>query len=345
MPRNERKDLPSLLLAAIGGVASALASLAGGWIAYSRLFVNHDMRLPLAINADRKIFTSPRVGVASYYADSHAPGRPLVLIHSINAAASAYEMRPLFERYRGERPVYALDLPGFGFSERSNRQYSPQLYTQTIVEFLATQVQEPADVVALSLGSEFVARAALERPDLFHTITMLSPSGLRQQQNDLNPVEVDRRNGQKEAAYRLLSFPLWSQAFYDLLATRPSIRYFLQMSFVGDVPQDLIDYAYLTAHQPGARYAPLYFVSGRLFTPNIANAVYERLKLPVLVIYDEDPFVSFELLPRVINTCGSWRAVRVAPTKGLAHWDKPDETTRTMEAFWREPVGAQVSQA
>ncbi|MBI5670959.1 MAG: alpha/beta hydrolase [Chloroflexi bacterium] len=341
MPRKERAGSP--LLAGLGGVVSAVASLIGGWIAYSRLFVNHDMRLPLAINADRKIFTSLRIGVASYYADVHAPGRPLVLVHSINAAASAYEMRPLFERYRGERPVYALDLPGFGFSERSNREYSPQLYAQTIIEFLATQVPEPADVVALSLGSEFVARAALERPDLFHSITLLSPSGLRQSQNDLNPAEVEQRNRQKQVSYGLLAFPLWSQAFYDLLTTRPSIRYFLQMSFVGDVPPDLVEYAYLTAHQPGARYAPLHFVSGRLFTPNIAGLVYERLKVPVLVIYDEDPFVSFDLLPRVMNTCANWKAVRIAPTKGLAHWDKLDETAPAIEAFWREAVREQAS--
>jgi pimeloyl-ACP methyl ester carboxylesterase len=49
---------------------------------------------------------------------------PLLLIHSVNAAASAYEVRPLFDHYRGRRPVYALDLPGFGQSDRSDRLYS-----------------------------------------------------------------------------------------------------------------------------------------------------------------------------------------------------------------------------
>lgn len=342
MPQNKRTGITSALVAAAGGAASALASIIGGWLAYSRLFVNHDMRLPLAVNAERKIFTSPRIGVASYYADTHAPGRPLVLVHAINAAGSAYEMRPLFERYRGERPVYAVDLPGFGFSERSNRVYSPQLYTQAIVEFLATQVQEAADVVALSLGSEFSARAALERPDLFHTLTMISPSGLSAEKKKKASQQVSGTGG-SEAAFNILSFPLWSQAFYDLLGTRASIRYFLKQSFVGDVPQDLVDYDYLTAHQPGARYAPVYFVSGKLFTPNILDAVYERLTVPVLVLYDQDFFVSFDMLPRLINTCSNWKAVRIAPTQGLPHWEKPDETARALETFWQERTEAQPS--
>ena len=37
---------------------------------------------------------------------------PLLLIHSVNAAASAAEVRPLFEHYRRERRVIAMELPG-----------------------------------------------------------------------------------------------------------------------------------------------------------------------------------------------------------------------------------------
>ena len=96
---------------------------------------------------------------------------PLVLIHSINAAGS----RPTscarsFEAYRGKRDVYALDLPGFGFSERADRVYSPDLYKDAILALLdriGTSNEAPPDVIALSLGCEFAARAALECPDDF----------------------------------------------------------------------------------------------------------------------------------------------------------------------------------
>ena len=148
-----------------------------GWILYSRFFIDHNVPLPPALDADRETFSPEGTGTLSYYADRKAGGRPLVLIHAINAAGSAYEVRPLFEHYRGRRPVYALDLPGFGFSERTDRVYSPGLYQQAILDFLAQVVAEPADVLALSLSCEFAAMAARARPDLFRSLAMVSPSG------------------------------------------------------------------------------------------------------------------------------------------------------------------------
>jgi pimeloyl-ACP methyl ester carboxylesterase len=103
-----------------------------------------------------------------------------VLIHSVNAAASAYEMRPIFEQYRGKRPIYALDLPGFGFSERSDRRYTPQLFSEAIADLLRTQVREtqPVDIVALSLGCEFAASVALAMPERVRSLALISPTGL-----------------------------------------------------------------------------------------------------------------------------------------------------------------------
>lgn len=57
----------------------------------------------------------------------HGEGAPVVLVHSVNAAASSFEMRPLFEGLRGERPVLAFDLPGFGRSQRGPRRYDRAL--------------------------------------------------------------------------------------------------------------------------------------------------------------------------------------------------------------------------
>ncbi len=321
-----RKQKGSAISRGINTLVLTPFALAGGWIAYSTFGINHAVPLPKAINADQKFFVGRTGGGLAYYADTRAPGeRPLVLIHSINAAGSSYEMRPLFDHYRTSRPVYALDLPGFGFSERSDRVYSPEVFEEAIIDFIETQVGQAADVVALSLGSEFIARAAFARPELFRSLTLISPSGFSAEYKD-------RSDG---SAYQALSFPLWGRPLYDLIASRASIQWFLQQSFEGPVDQGMVDYDYATSHQPGAQYAPLYFVAGKLFTPDIRTRVYAQLKLPVLVIYDRDNFVSFATLPSFVDEHPNWKAVRIYPTRGLPQFEKLDDVTATLDAFWK----------
>lgn len=311
----------------------ALLAAPAGWIVYSALGIDHNLPLEPAVDAERRVFLSSETGLVSYYVDRRRTGHPVVLIHSINAAASAYEMRPLFEHYRGSRPVYALDLPGFGFSERSAREYSPGLYTQAILDFLMNEVGQPADVIALSLGCEFVAHAALARPDLFRSLTMISPTGFTAREHKESSQWANQR-GLSDVLHGMFTFPVWSQAFYDLLATQSSIRYFLGKNFEGDVDSGLAAYSYATSHQPGARHAPLYFISGNLFTPNIYQTVYRRLEIPVLVIYDRDPNVRFDLLETILHEGEDWNAVRIAPTMGLPQFEQLGHMTRMLDQFW-----------
>ena len=327
------------MLKTLRNVALVLGGVVGGWIAYSLTQIDHDLSLPKAVDAEQKSYSGRLTArQISYYADTEGVGTPLVLVHSINAAGSAYEMKPIFEHYQGKRPVYALELPGFGFSDRSDSVYSWRLYTDSIIEFLTDVVGEPADVIALSLSSEFAARAAHEHPDLFRSLTMISPSGFTARENKVASQRASDE-GNSNSVYDVLANPLWSQSFYDLLATRISIKYFLQQSFDGEPDKGLMDYGFMTCHQPGARYAPLYFVSGQLFTPDIYQAVYEQLSIPVLVIYDRDNFVHFDTLPHLVNESENWHSVRVTPTMGLPHFEKLPDVGNALDDFWGQLTG------
>ena len=310
--------------AALGSAGSALA-----WIAVSSLGIDHRRPLKPAIpRAEHKVIATD-AGKLFCYADTGATGRPVLLIHSVNAAASSIEMRPLFELFRGHRPVYALDLPGFGFSSRRDRVYSPDLYKQAIVDVLDREIsgEHPVDVIALSLASEFAALAAVESPHSIRSLTMISPTGFGS--GTLSPSE-SRRKG--------LSVPLWSQALYDLLTSRPSLRYFLQKSFSGSVPNQLLDYGYDTSHQPGARFAPLYFLSGQLFTQEVRRRVYNAVPVPTLVLYDKDGYTSFEYLEPFARNHMNWISRRVEMTRGLPHWERPAETAQALDYFWNHLV-------
>lgn len=308
----------------VGGLALAVA--AGGYL-YYKLNNLATEPLPKALEADLMSFESDVAGELFYYVDKRRSGRPLLLLHSINAAPSSMEIRPLFDHYRQERPVYSLDLPGFGFSERSGeRPYLPELYTQAIIEMVSTQIRTAVDVVALSLTSEFVARAALQRPDLFHSLTLVSPTGFQEGQAE--------KSYPGEALYRIFSLPILSQGVYNLLTKRPVIGYYSNQSFTREAADEFVDYAYATSHQHGARHAPLYFLSTQLFTFDILPAVYANLSLPVLVLFDEDPNVTFENLSGFVASRPNWKAERVAPSSGLPHWEVLGETTAVLDRFW-----------
>lgn len=331
--RQVEPDGTSPLALGAMGIAAAALGAATAWIVYSNTMIDHAVFLPNAIPADRRAFRGRRAGNLSYYVDESGEGRPLVLIHSVNAAASAYEMGPLFDYYRGKRPVYALDLPGFGFSDRPDREYTPQLYADAIADFLETQVGEAADVVALSLGSEFACRAALMLPERFNSLALISPTGLGRNKEQTGSQQAGQ-SGASRVLYPLFSFSLWGRPFYDLLTTRRSIRYFLEKSFIGPVPPEMVAYDSLTAHQPGAVHAPLHFITGKLFTPNARRQLYEQVATRTLVIYDRDNFTSFEMLPELLANNLRWAAVRIVPTLGLPHWEQLLKTVETLNNFW-----------
>jgi pimeloyl-ACP methyl ester carboxylesterase len=92
--------------------------------------------LPDAVPGQRVAFESDGIALQMYQALPPGPPytgvRPLLLVHSINGAASTYDVRPLFEYYRQSQPVFALDLPGFGISERGDCVYDPRMMTNAI---------------------------------------------------------------------------------------------------------------------------------------------------------------------------------------------------------------------
>ncbi len=322
------------LVVATGAALGLPLAVAGGWIAYSTFVIDHHLRLPPALEADRQTLTSDTAGALNVYVDRSVHGRPLLLIHSVNAAASAYEMRPIFEHYRSQRPVYALDLPGYGFSARNDLARTPEAYAQAVLDVIADLIGEPADVIALSLGCEFAARAALQRPDLFHSLTFISPTGFNAGGTG-RAMQQAVEQGRAGSAYRALANPLWGLALFDLIATRRSIEFFLKQSFVGPVPPALIDYAYATAHQPGAHFTPLRFIGGQLFTRSARSVLYGPLTPPVLVVYDRDAYARFDALPEVAAAHANWQMARIEPSLGLPQFEAMPRLADALDGFWR----------
>ncbi len=237
--------------------------------------------------AGQRIELQTPSGLVSFYQSNAVPGAalpPLLLVHSVNAAASVAEVAPLYDHYSQTRPTFALDLPGYGFSDRSDRPYTIRLMTDAVLAVLkhirSLHGDVAVDVVGVSLSCEYVARTAVEAPDAIRRIALISPTGFSGSKRFYGAPGSSRGVAW---AYRAASNPAWSSGLFNTLVRPGVVRYFLQRTFGRkQVDEALWRYCVLTARQPGAKHAPLYFLSAFLFAADI-NTLYEKLACPVWV--------------------------------------------------------------
>lgn len=312
-------------------LTSALRALAAHPIARTgsstidRLIEKRALPLGAAIAAPRHEIATSDAGTISYYAETSAGGRPLVLVHGLHAAASAYDMRPLFESLRGKRSVYALDLPGFGLSARAPRHYKPATYVHAIEHLLRNvAMTQGADVIALSLSCEYAAKVAVEMPELVRSLVLISPTGFSAK---------PPRPARSELATSLAELPA-SKLLYELLVTKSSLRYFLRRSFEARIDDGMLAYCYATSHQPGAHRAPIAFLTGELFPSGDPRKLYGRVAVPTLVLYDKDPYTTFETLEPFRAAHANFAIQRISHTRGLPQFDAPQQTAEALRAYY-----------
>ena len=286
--------------------------------------------LPKALDAEARTLECT-AGRANYYVRT-GTGRPIVFVHSFNAAASSFEWRPAFERFAAttHRPLYAMDWIGFGRSAREDVEYTPALYERQLYRFLRTVVDAPADVVALSLGCEVAARVGLRAAPLVHRLALVAPTGLAAARGPSLVGRIGLSVAHRTGAFELL---------FARLTRRASLRQFYARQVFLDpaaVPGALVEYAHVTTHARGAHHAPRYFINGTLFTDDVAPDVYARLYRPTLLLTPEHPaetVQAFDRLPQLLAANERDLQHQALPGGLLPHWEAPQAFFDALEPW------------
>jgi pimeloyl-ACP methyl ester carboxylesterase len=291
-----------------------------------------------ALAAERHVLQSPAGRLGLYLAPARsARAAPLLLVHSVNAAASAAEVRPVFEGESARRGAVALDLPGFGRSSRERRDYSPRLMTDAVQaagRWARERLGVPQlDMLALSLSCEFAARAAVEEPSVWRRLALVSPTGFNGTRRRREPPGSVIG---PPALRRVLTWePLGGPLFRVL--TRPGVvRYFLRRTYgARDIDEQLWRDAVATAREPGAERAPLHFLSAALFSADI-NDVYEQLQQPVWMSHGtRGDFTDYRGRDSVAGR-PNWR-FSVFETGAMPYFEQPQAFLDELEAFLDAP--------
>jgi pimeloyl-ACP methyl ester carboxylesterase len=106
----------------------------------------------------------------------------LVLLHGY--AASIEHWRRAFTGLRGRYRIYALDLLGFGMSEKlsgNQVKYSGSLWAKQVRDFLRFKGEEKAVIAGHSMGGMATVQLALENPEMVAGMILVDAAGLPDQ--------------------------------------------------------------------------------------------------------------------------------------------------------------------
>ena len=122
--------------------------------------------------------------------------------------------------------------------------------------------------------------------------------------------------------HRVLSQPLWAQALFNGLTKPGVVRYFLKRTWGGPVIDETMwRDAVAVARAPGARFAPLHFLSGGLFSADI-HTLYDGLRSPVWACHGvRGDFTDYRGMVQV-PACAAWQR-SVYQTGALPYFEVP----------------------
>ena len=113
-------------------------------------------------------------GIPRYY-DEEGEGPPIILVHG--SLSNARQWRKLSERLRGDYRVLSPDLYACA-AEPGAPQQGVFSFEQdcAFVAQLVAQASRPVHLLGHSYGGVVAAKAALMRPDVFASLTLIEPS-------------------------------------------------------------------------------------------------------------------------------------------------------------------------
>src|SRR5262245_34907734 len=102
-------------------------------------------------------------------------GEPVLLIHGLGGSIEswAHNIEELARNFR----IIAVDLPGFGLSDKPRMIYTIRLYREFITQFLKHMRLDRVSIVGSSLGGQVAAEVAINHPSIVKKLVLISPAG------------------------------------------------------------------------------------------------------------------------------------------------------------------------
>ncbi|MDF5711225.1 MAG: alpha/beta hydrolase [Nostoc sp. S4] len=115
--------------------------------------------------------------ITTTYAQQGSGGTPILLIHGFDS--SVLEFRRLLPLLAGNNQTWAVDLLGFGFTDRlSGIAYSPTAIKTHLYYFWKSLINQPVILVGASMGGATAIDLALTYPEVVNKLVLIDSAGL-----------------------------------------------------------------------------------------------------------------------------------------------------------------------
>jgi pimeloyl-ACP methyl ester carboxylesterase len=254
-------------------------------------------------------------------------GDPLLFLHGIYIGASSYEWSKVYPHFAATHQVLALDLIGFGESERPDANLSAADHIRILNEFLrAKSGGEPATIVASGQSAGFATVLAAQHPELVRRLILVMPTGVMES----GTAQIRRRHEW------FAKMPVVNRMFYlRYLSTRVQVRSWLRsFGFANPdkVSDETVEVLSNCAQQFGAERAIFQWLSRRF------NLEFEKrladISQPVTLVWgDKAKYPPLERAYRLQPVPAQCGLIVLENTGSLASLESPEKMT---EALARE---------
>lgn len=225
--------------------------------------------------------------------------------------------------------VHALDLLGFGASEKPVTPYTVQLWAEQVYEFWATFVNVPVVLVGNSIGAVTCLSIAATYPEMVRGIAMISLPHAIKPTNNI-PVFL-------HPFYKLLksifTSPLFLEPLFHLLRQPWVVKHWAMLAYTCKeaITDELLEILIAPAREHGAAKAFCAIFQGMFspqFFPNI-QAILSNLKLPSLLVWGKkDRMVPANLAQQCLNYNSTAQLILLENAGHCAHDECPEQVNR-----------------
>lgn len=210
---------------------------------------------------------------------------PLILLHGFGTSIGhwRHNLGVLGEHHT----VYALDMLGFGASEKAPVTYKVDVWVEQVYDFWRTFIRQPVVLVGNSIGSLVALAAAAAHPEMVQGIVMMSlpdPS-LEEEATPkfLRPVVA--------AVKSLVASPPVLKTLFRVVRRPSLVRRWAAIAYANPdaVTDELVDILVGPAQDRGAAQAFSAIIKGMIsaqFGPSV-KAVLPTLEIPMLLIWGQ----------------------------------------------------------